>query len=196
MLFRSCKMVQRLTYRRKHSYNTTSNKVKIVKTPGGKLTFHYRKKTASGPKCGESGCNLAIAGVPHLRPIQYSRLSKRQKTVSRAYGGALCASCVKDRVVRAFLIEEQKIVKKVLKKQEAVNRAAAAVAEKAAAVQAKKDKAAAAKAGIDKKKDVKKGAKPNQQGDRKGGNKGDKKPQAGDKKPQGEIGRASCRERV
>ena len=37
-----------------------------------------------------------------------------QKTVSRAYGGALCGQAVKARIVRAFLIEEQKIVKKVL----------------------------------------------------------------------------------
>jgi large subunit ribosomal protein L34e len=35
--------------------------------------------------------------------------------VQRAYGGSRCGNCVKDRVVRAFLIEEQKIVKKVLK---------------------------------------------------------------------------------
>lgn len=35
----------------------------------------------------------------------------------RAYGGVLCAACVRTRVVRAFLVEEQKIVKKVLKIQ-------------------------------------------------------------------------------
>lgn len=51
--------------------------------------------------------------VPSLRPRQYSQISKPQKTVQRAYGGSRCANCVKDRVVRAFLIEEQKIVKKV-----------------------------------------------------------------------------------
>ncbi len=32
--------------------------------------------------------------------------------------GSRCANCVKDRVVRAFLIEEQKIVKKVLKESQ------------------------------------------------------------------------------
>mgnify|MGYP003386422794 CR=1 FL=1 len=42
---------------------------------------------------------------------------KREKTVSRAYGGSRCANCVKQRIVRAFLIEEQKIVKKVLAAQ-------------------------------------------------------------------------------
>jgi large subunit ribosomal protein L34e len=34
--------------------------------------------------------------------------------VSRAYGGSRCAQCVRKRVVRAFLIEEQKIVKQMM----------------------------------------------------------------------------------
>lgn len=70
----------------------------------------------------------------------FKNAKKREKTVSRAYGGSRCHSCVRQRyelnmetlrvsyngishiphnflyhrVVRAFLIEEQKIVKKVL----------------------------------------------------------------------------------
>mmetsp|Transcript_3889 Transcript_3889/g.4498 ORF Transcript_3889/g.4498 Transcript_3889/m.4498 type:complete len:118 (+) Transcript_3889:37-390(+) len=114
-------MAQRVTYRRRHSYNTKSNKVQVVKTPGGKLVVHYRKKAASGPSCGDCGCS--IQGVPHLRPREYKQLSKRQKTVARSYGGSRCGGCVKQRVVRAFLIEEQKVVKEVLKR-----RAAAAAA--------------------------------------------------------------------
>mmetsp|Transcript_1543 Transcript_1543/g.4189 ORF Transcript_1543/g.4189 Transcript_1543/m.4189 type:complete len:128 (-) Transcript_1543:122-505(-) len=33
--------VQRVTLRRRHAYATRSNKIKIVKTPGGKLTVQY-----------------------------------------------------------------------------------------------------------------------------------------------------------
>lgn len=55
--------------------------------------------------------------VPALRPREYSQISKPKKTVQRAYGGSRCGNCVRDRIVRAFLIEEQKIVKKVLKEQ-------------------------------------------------------------------------------
>lgn len=51
--------------------------------------------------------------VPALRPRQYAQISKRQKTVQRAYGGSRCATCVRDRIVRAFLVEEAKIVKRV-----------------------------------------------------------------------------------
>lgn len=106
-------MVQRLTYRRRLSYNTKSNKVRITKTPGGKLTYIYQKKHASAPKCGD--CGIALNGIPAMRPKKYATISKRQKTITRAYGGSRCAACVRSRIVRAFLIEEQKIVKKVLK---------------------------------------------------------------------------------
>ena len=32
---------RRVTYKRRASYRTASNKFKIVKTPGGKLTIQY-----------------------------------------------------------------------------------------------------------------------------------------------------------
>jgi len=146
----------RVTYRRRHSYNTRSNKTRVVKTPGGRLTVQYLQKKAKGPRCGD--CGVRLAGIPALRPRKYATLSKTKKSVSRAYGGSRCAHCVRERyvacgcarrresliqlikiarfavswlvlvarsIVRAFLIEEQKIVKKVVKAQ-----AAAAAATK------------------------------------------------------------------
>ncbi|CAM9660978.1 unnamed protein product [Ectocarpus sp. 6 AP-2014] len=104
----------RITYTRRHAYHTKSNKAKAVKTPGGKLVAHYLKKSAKGVHCADASCSVALPGIKHMRPKEYKNLKKRQKTVSRAYGGSLCAPCVRQRVVRAFLIEEQKIVKKVL----------------------------------------------------------------------------------
>lgn len=117
------KMAQRVTYRRRNPYNTRSNKIKVVKTPGGKLIAQHVKKNASRPKCGDCGSNLS--GISTLRPRAYAQVSKTHKTVLRAYGGSRCASCVKDRIVRAFLIEEQKIVKRVLKEQEEKEKKAA-----------------------------------------------------------------------
>mmetsp|Transcript_6455 Transcript_6455/g.15899 ORF Transcript_6455/g.15899 Transcript_6455/m.15899 type:complete len:83 (-) Transcript_6455:181-429(-) len=46
-----------------------------------------------------------------------SQTNKKDRTVHRPYGGVLSGANVKERIVRAFLIEEQKIVKKVLKLQ-------------------------------------------------------------------------------
>ena len=45
---------------------------------------------------------------------EFENLKKRERTVSRAYGGSACGGCVRQRIVRAFLLEEQKAVKKLL----------------------------------------------------------------------------------
>ncbi|CDK25014.1 unnamed protein product [Kuraishia capsulata CBS 1993] len=87
----------------------------VVKTPGGVLRAQHLKKSGTRPKCGD--CGVALSGISSLRPREYASVSKTHKTVSRSYGGSRCANCVKERIVRAFLIEEQKIVKKVLKDQ-------------------------------------------------------------------------------
>ncbi|CAD5324445.1 unnamed protein product [Arabidopsis thaliana] len=117
-------MVQRFVYRSRHSYATKSNQHRIVKTPGGKLTYQTTNKRASGPKCPVTG--KRIQGIPHLRPAEYkrSRLARNERTVNRAYGGVLSGVAVRERIVRAFLVEEQKIVKKVLKLQKAKEKTA------------------------------------------------------------------------
>jgi large subunit ribosomal protein L34e len=100
-------MVQRVTYRRRLSYNTSSNQVRKVRTPGSKVVVHYVGKQGKGPHAPHDSCDCGkrINGIAQLRPYHYKRLSKRQKTVSRPYGGVLCAGCVKSRIIRAFLLE-------------------------------------------------------------------------------------------
>lgn len=41
--------------------------------------------------------SLFLPQIKHLRPKQYKNLKKREKTVSRAYGGSRCANCVRQR---------------------------------------------------------------------------------------------------
>uniref|UniRef100_A0A453RXE8 60S ribosomal protein L34 n=1 Tax=Aegilops tauschii subsp. strangulata TaxID=200361 RepID=A0A453RXE8_AEGTS len=57
-------MVQRLTYRKRHSYATKSNQTRVVKTPGGRLVYQYTKKRASGPKCPVTGKKIQGVCVP------------------------------------------------------------------------------------------------------------------------------------
>ena len=90
-------MVQRLTYRRRHGFRTTSNKVRKVRTPGGKLVFQYLTKRSNVPKCGDCGSDLQ--GIPATRPKIYRTLKKRERRVSRAYGGSICFTCVRQRSV-------------------------------------------------------------------------------------------------
>ena len=112
--FNHISMVQRVTYRRRLSYNTGSNKVRKVRTPGSRVVVQYVQKRAHGPRAPHDSCDCGkrINGIAQLRPHAYKKLSKRQKTVSRPYGGVLCAGCVKSRIVRAFLLEEIKTIKR------------------------------------------------------------------------------------
>ncbi|CAH2044996.1 unnamed protein product [Thlaspi arvense] len=119
-------MVQRLVYRSRHSYATKSNQHRIVKTPGGKLTYQTTKKRASGPKCPVTGKRiqgpaLKISVIGTSLVFVYGR---NRRAVNRAYGGALSGVAVRERILRAFLVEEQKIVKKVLKLQKSQEKTA------------------------------------------------------------------------
>ena len=108
-------MAQRITYRRRHSYNTISNRVRKVKTPGSRVIAQYVKKRGKGPRAPHDSCDCGkrINGIAQLRPYHYKGLSRRQKSVSRPYGGVLCAGCVKSRIIRSFLLEEIKTIKRI-----------------------------------------------------------------------------------
>lgn len=89
-------------------------------------------------------------------------MSRRLKTVSRTFGGVLCHKCLRDRIIRAFLIDEQKVVK-VLKAAQAT----AVKAPRPAKVQKPAQKAVPAKQPVKTDKKTAKGADK----------KSDKKPQ-------------------
>ncbi|VDM30788.1 unnamed protein product [Hydatigera taeniaeformis] len=131
--------MQRLTLRRRLSYNTNSNRRQKVKTPGGKLVYIYQKKLGTFPKCGD--CKRKLAGIKPSRPMTRSRMSKRLKTVTRSYGGSRCHACVRSRILRAFLMEEQKVLKQILKEKR-MDRIKQAIEKRKAAAKAKKKDAA------------------------------------------------------
>ena len=79
---------RRVTYKRRASYRTKSNRFKKVKTPGGKLAIQYIRKKTSGTK---------MQGVKVDRPARFSRLHRNNKTVSRPYGGVLSHREVRER---------------------------------------------------------------------------------------------------
>ena len=92
----------------RHSYNTKQHRFRGVRTPGGTLKGHKVTKTSKGPRCGVT--KVSLTGIKHLKATKYQRTKKRERTVSRAYGGCLSAGAVKERIMRAFLLEEQKAV--------------------------------------------------------------------------------------
>lgn len=104
----------RIVYRRRTHYATRSNKFKLVRTPGNRLVAQKREKKHRGPCTPWSLGHKRLAGTKALGHFDRRQASKYAKTVSRPYGGVLNGEQVKDRVLRAFLIEEQRIVRKVL----------------------------------------------------------------------------------
>ena len=86
------------------------------------------KKRPSVPKCPMTG--LKLKGVTPATNQEKARTSRRQKTVFRlptdliffspnnfatirAYGGVLSHKAAREKILQAFLFEEQKIVMKV-----------------------------------------------------------------------------------
>jgi len=90
--------------------------------------YQYVKKNPTVPRCGQ--CKEKLHGITPSRPSERPRMSKRLKTVSRTYGGVLCHGCLRERIVRAFLIEEQKIVKALKSQREALVKPVKKVVEK------------------------------------------------------------------
>ena len=56
-----------------------------------------------------------MQGVKVALPNDFRRMTSSKRTVSRAYGGVLTATEVKDRIMRAFLVDEFKNFKNVSK---------------------------------------------------------------------------------
>lgn len=112
-------MAPRITYIRKHSYNTRSNAIRIVKTAGSNMTVQHKGKMSNGVKCGD--CGMPLAGIRHLRPHEYKWIPKHKRTVARAYGGVRCHKCVQKKILRSFLINEHKAIQlqKIMKEREA-----------------------------------------------------------------------------
>jgi large subunit ribosomal protein L34e len=105
----------RVTLTRRHAYRTNTNRVKTARAPGGRYIAKYISKARKGVVCGEAGCTKMLPGIKHMGAKgrnSFMTCKKREKTVSRCYGGSICGDCIRKRIVRSFLIEEVKIVKK------------------------------------------------------------------------------------
>ena len=103
-------MAPRLVIRGKYNYHTPSNILKRVRTPGGRITLHKTRKVRNQIVCGDTGAQLN--GIKRLDKSLWRNAPKRVRTVSRAYGGVLSAGAVRHRIMRAFLNEELKCIKR------------------------------------------------------------------------------------
>ncbi|KAG5456144.1 MAG: hypothetical protein BJ554DRAFT_4196 [Olpidium bornovanus] len=114
----------------------------LAPNTGGRLVYHHIKKPGTAPKCGDCGIKLpgqkdltppavhalfcAVRSLPSGRTSTPRSLNARRLSSGLTAGpvaasasatGTFLICAAARRIVRAFLIEEQKIVKKVLKSQ-------------------------------------------------------------------------------
>jgi len=67
-----------------------------VKTPGSKVTIHYKKKKPSKAHCGM--CGAVLPGVLSDREVVMRTTPKSLKRPERPYGGVLCSSCSRSKI--------------------------------------------------------------------------------------------------
>lgn len=91
------------------TYKTRSNRRMKVRTPSGKLVHRRIKKHAKKHRCHE--CGLVLSSIARLRPAEFSRQKVSARRVHRAYGATMCGRCVKDKIIGAFLADEERIVR-------------------------------------------------------------------------------------
>jgi len=70
-----------------------------VKTPGGDVVIHYKKRKPKSAHCGK--CGAVLKGVPRELPYKLGKLAKTERRPERPYGGVLCSGCM-----RALFIKE------------------------------------------------------------------------------------------
>ena len=83
----------------------------------------YVNKNASAPKLALK-TRTRTAGVKILRSHKYKGISKSQRSITRAYAGVYSPKELKERITRAFLLEEVKLAKAKIQLQDLKAKAA------------------------------------------------------------------------
>ncbi len=97
----------RVTYMRRTSYNTKSNKIRKIRTPGGRLAVQYVGKRGKGVQLS-GPTNAKVTGLKRVNNSKNRTLSYTQRSIARPYGGVLAPVQLKERILKAFLSEEIK----------------------------------------------------------------------------------------
>ena len=71
-------------------HRTRSLRRKQVRTPGGRLVIHYKKRRPKIAHCAT--CKKPLKGIPRERPYIMHKLPKTKKRPERPYGGILCSA--------------------------------------------------------------------------------------------------------
>jgi large subunit ribosomal protein L34e len=102
----------RVHFTRRKSYNTKSNKIRKIRTPGGRLAAQYVKKREKAVQ-PMFETKSKLSGLKQIGHHARSRLTRTQRQISRPYGGVLTPKQLKERILKAFLCSEVQISKQM-----------------------------------------------------------------------------------
>ena len=69
----------------------------FVRTPGNRVTMHYRRRKPNFAQCRD--CGARLKGVPRGLPFELKNMPKTAKRPERPFGGILCSSCSRKVIV-------------------------------------------------------------------------------------------------
>ena len=67
------------------------------KTPGGRVTVHYKRRKPKSARCGN--CGAVLKGVPRELPFRMGGMAKTKKRPERPFGGVLCSKCMRQMII-------------------------------------------------------------------------------------------------
>lgn len=73
-----------------------------VRIPGSKTVTHYRQRNRQIAKCAVT--KKPLRGIPRLTNRKFKKLNKSQKTISRAYGGYMSHTALKEKVLKEMVL--------------------------------------------------------------------------------------------
>jgi len=80
-----------------------------VRTPGGKVVYHYKAKRHGPARCAI--CKKPLNATPTGPRSFMKKLPKSKKRPNRPYGGYLCPSCFRKIVLKEALREGEILLK-------------------------------------------------------------------------------------
>ncbi len=80
-----------------------------VRTPGGKVVYHYKAKRQGPARCAI--CKKPLNATPTGTRSFMKKLPKSKKRPNRPYGGNLCPSCLRKIVLKRALKEGESLLK-------------------------------------------------------------------------------------
>merc|ERR1712098_667431 len=67
----------RVTLKNRHAYRTNTNKVKTIRTPGGRYVAQLMKKNRKGSVCGD--CKVVLPGIKHMDSVGFKNAESMKR---------------------------------------------------------------------------------------------------------------------